>query len=175
MRRERRPTGALIFLAVLIVMLVFISRAQAHTSAELDAWKVGWVERADISLSDALFYEWDDMQNRHPWFWNPPAETTTTPRAIANPRGVGAGVEQWRNLVAAYFPADQIDRALCIIGRESNGDPNAYNSSSGASGRANVGDGSHPQRRDGRTSFGGRPPQRRWALPIPPRPTGREN
>lgn len=134
MRQERRSTLALAVLLAAVILMAVTYRAEAHTSAELDAWKVGWVERADISLSDALFYEWDDMRDRHPWYWNPPAETTTTPRAIANSRGVGAGVEQWRDLVAAYFPPNQVDRALCIISRESNGDPNAYNSSSGASG-----------------------------------------
>ena len=43
-------------------------------------------------------------------------------------------VEEWRPLVATYFKPEDVDRALCLIGYESLGDPNAYNNSSGASG-----------------------------------------
>ena len=31
------------------------------------------------------------------------------------------GVEQWRPLVAKYFPADQVDNALAVMGAESSG------------------------------------------------------
>ncbi len=43
-------------------------------------------------------------------------------------------VERWRPLVSVYFPEDQVDRALCIIGHESNGDPGADNPKSSARG-----------------------------------------
>lgn len=36
-------------------------------------------------------------------------------------------VEQWRSLVAKYFPADQVDNALAIMQRESGGNPSAHN------------------------------------------------
>ncbi len=44
-------------------------------------------------------------------------------------RGIGPGVEQWRSLVAAYFPADAVETALCLMGPESGGDPNAHSRS----------------------------------------------
>ncbi len=55
--------------------------------------------------------------------------TTTTP-----PASVGSGVERWRGLVSAYFPADLVDQALRVIECESRGDPTARNPYSGASG-----------------------------------------
>lgn len=62
-----------------------------------------------------------------------PPEPTPPPAS-----GMGNGnVEQWRGLVAAYFPADQVDRALRVMACESGGNPNAYNPS-GASGLMQV-------------------------------------
>ncbi len=43
-------------------------------------------------------------------------------------------VEQWRPLVERYFPPERIEEALSIIDCESNGDPNASNPRSSASG-----------------------------------------
>ncbi len=43
-------------------------------------------------------------------------------------------IERWRPLVSIHFPEDQIDRALCIIRHESNGDPDADNPRSSARG-----------------------------------------
>ncbi len=57
------------------------------------------------------------------------AESTTTSAAPAP-----AGVEQWRGLVAAYFPADRVEEALRVMHCESKGDPNARNPYSGAAG-----------------------------------------
>ncbi len=57
--------------------------------------------------------------------------TTTTTTA---PRATGSGAEQWRGLVAAYFPAALVDQALVVIQCESRGDPSARNPYSGASG-----------------------------------------
>ena len=45
-----------------------------------------------------------------------------------------AGVEQWRSLVAAVFPAENVDAALSVMRKESGGNPNATNSSSGCAG-----------------------------------------
>lgn len=114
--------------------------ASAHTDAELDAWRVEWVARADVTLSAALFAEWDDMAERHPFYFNPTDEdarggsvaTSRAPSATRSPGG--SGIERWRPIVAKYFGAGFVDRALCLIGYESRGDPNAYNSGSGASG-----------------------------------------
>lgn len=38
---------------------------------------------------------------------------------------VKPGVEQWRGLVAQYFPASQVNNALAIMSCESGGNPNA--------------------------------------------------
>lgn len=71
------------------------------------------------------------------------ATTTTTPQVTTTTTSGGGGgypwtpppaVEQWRGLVSQHFPANRVDQALHIISCESNGDPNAYNPFSGASG-----------------------------------------
>jgi Lysozyme like domain len=41
--------------------------------------------------------------------------------------GLGGDVEQWRALVAKYFPANEVDRALAVMQLESSGNPNAHN------------------------------------------------
>ena len=43
-------------------------------------------------------------------------------------------VERWRPLVARHFPDEEVERALCIIRHESNGDPQADNPRSTARG-----------------------------------------
>jgi hypothetical protein len=72
----------------------------------------------------------------------PPPPTTEAPAAAPTvPSGGtdwGAGVEQWRSLVASFFPADQVDTALRIMACESGGDPGAVNPSSGAAGLMQV-------------------------------------
>lgn len=67
--------------------------------------------------------------------------TTTTQPTTTTTSGGGGGpwdhppaVEQWRPLVEIYFPANRVEEALRILGCESNGDPDAYNPYSGASG-----------------------------------------
>lgn len=82
----------------------------------------------------------------------PPPPTTTTqapapatteapsaaPTAPSGDTGMGSNVEQWRSLVASYFPADQVDTALRVMACESGGNPNAQNPSSGAAGLMQV-------------------------------------
>src|SRR5690606_12904670 len=65
---------------------------------------------------------------------SPPPTTTTAPPAPLIGGPFRPEVERWRGLVAAYFPAERVDEALAVLGCESNGDPNAYNPYSGASG-----------------------------------------
>lgn len=67
--------------------------------------------------------------------------TTTTQPTTTTTSGGGGGpwdhppaVEQWRPLVETYFPASRVEEALRILDCESNGDPDAYNPYSGASG-----------------------------------------
>lgn len=72
----------------------------------------------------------------------PSSPTTNAPPTTTPPTGGGGGgpwnhppqVEQWRGLVSQYFPASRVEEALAIIDCESNGDPNARNPYSGASG-----------------------------------------
>lgn len=45
-----------------------------------------------------------------------------------------AGVQHWRPLVEAYFPAELVEEALRVMKCESSGNPDAVNASSGASG-----------------------------------------
>ncbi len=74
--------------------------------------------------------EYDDMGKRHPAYFGRPVPHT-------HPRRTFTGsVEQWRPLVAAYFRAGDVDRALRIMACESGGDPNIQhdNKSSGAAG-----------------------------------------
>ena len=47
-------------------------------------------------------------------------------------------VEHWRMSVETYFPASKVDRALCIIWYESEGDPDARNPDSTSAGLFQV-------------------------------------
>jgi peptidoglycan hydrolase CwlO-like protein len=69
--------------------------------------------------------------------------TTSPPNTTTPTTGNGGGggpwnhppeVEQWRPLVQQYFPSNRVEEALRILDCESNGDPDAYNPYSGASG-----------------------------------------
>jgi len=51
---------------------------------------------------------------------------------------IGNHPEYWRPLVALYFEPEDVDRAICLMGKESNGDPDARNPSSGAAGLMQV-------------------------------------
>jgi len=123
--------GRLIWAVAIIIMAL---PAQAHTVAELEAWTEAWTAQADIALSPALTAALADMEARHPWYYNPqPAPQTTTRRTAAVDWDTSAGVEQWRPLVAVYFPSE-VERALCILDHESRGNPNAKNPRSSAAG-----------------------------------------
>jgi hypothetical protein len=66
-----------------------------------------------------------------------PANTTTPTTSSGGgggPWNHPPAVEQWRSLVQQHFPASRVEEALRIMDCESNGDPNAYNPYSGASG-----------------------------------------
>lgn len=64
----------------------------------------------------------------------PPATTTSTSGGGGGPWNHPPQVEQWRSLVQTFFPSSRVEEALKIIDCESNGDPNAVNPYSGASG-----------------------------------------
>jgi Transglycosylase SLT domain len=77
----------------------------------------------------------------HPPDWIPPAlRPKPKPKPIVPARspapsnsGMGSNVEQWRSLVAEFFPGE-VDIALCVIRGESGGNPNAKNPNSSAAG-----------------------------------------
>lgn len=51
---------------------------------------------------------------------------------------MGSDVGRWRVLVDVYFNADDVDRVICLMEKESGGNPNALNRSSGAAGLMQV-------------------------------------
>lgn len=65
----------------------------------------------------------------------PPPPKPTAPKSPPPVyQGIGTNVEQWRGLVEAYFPASEVERALCVMAGESGGNPWAKNPSSSAAG-----------------------------------------
>ena len=52
--------------------------------------------------------------------------------------GTGIGPERWRSLASFYFAPEDLDRAICLIGKESGGNPEAQNPDSGAAGLMQV-------------------------------------
>jgi hypothetical protein len=111
-----------------------------HTVTELEAWQQDWNARAMHSLDVGMMDERRDMRARHAWYFDPepePVHAARTTNSAPIRHELAGGVEQWRSLVAVYFPADQVDRALRVMACESGGDPNAYNPS-GASGLMQI-------------------------------------
>lgn len=109
----------------------------AHTVEQLQDWESDWQSRAVGSFDVKLLEEWRDMRARHPWFYTPdePAISTATRVYTSRPpRPPSPGVEAWRTLVATYFPAENVDRALSVLSCESRGDPYADNPRSTARG-----------------------------------------
>jgi hypothetical protein len=126
-----------LFAAACILTLSFPLAASAHTADELEEWRTGWQDRAATGLTAGLVAEFVDMTARHA----PRPVEANVVAVTANPqvttgRGMGSGVEQWRDLVAAYFPGE-VDTALRVMACESGGNPGAYNPS-GASGLMQV-------------------------------------
>ena len=134
---------------MIALVLALLLPGTFHTVTELEQWQADWATRADYSLSPDLMVEFQDMRERHLWYFDPQPDPQPAPTVLVLPTpatgapsppvnsGMGSNVEQWRSLVAAYFPADQVDRALRIMACESGGNPNAYNRS-GASGLMQV-------------------------------------
>jgi len=116
-----------------VVVLALALPASAHDRSYLDEWVADWFTKADVGLSVALMDEYQDMRERHPHYFNPqPSSSSSVSRSM------GSNVEQWRGLVSVYFPADQVDRALCLMSYESGGNPNAKNPRSTARGLMQV-------------------------------------
>lgn len=125
---------------ILALILLFGLPAQAHTSEEVATWMAEWqADYPDSGLTlehAALFVDWHE---RHFWHFHDRPVIRTPQRSAPRPPSTwGAGVEPWRGLVAAYFPANEVDRALCIMWHESRGDPSAKNPTSSARGLMQI-------------------------------------
>ena len=114
---------------MLFAVLILALPAQAHTREEIDEWVEAWVVEADESLSPSHVALYNNMVERHPYYFNPPR---FTPRRI----NWGENVEQWRPLVAGHWVSNKVETAMCLIHYETGGtgDPNAKNPKSTAAG-----------------------------------------
>lgn len=148
----RRRIVILLALAALVLPSLPVS---AHSWGELNDFLDGWWNRHRIAFRHdtgatpftgnyrlpAIYAEMEDMLARHPgWdgdYLTGPIVKPHTPRSTA-PRGMGTNVEQWRSLVATYFAASDVDRALCLMAYESGGNPYARNPRSSATGLMQV-------------------------------------
>lgn len=95
----------------------------AHaTDAHLDAWEAWQAEQVHEQWHECVD-ELHDLNGPYvtPPSVPPPVSKATGPRVNPPP----AGVEQWRGLVAAIWPPEQVDSALRVLACESQGDPGA--------------------------------------------------
>lgn len=106
-----------------VALLLIPGTAEAHTTAQLDAWVEEWQTNRPWTVESVE--AWRIMAARHPDYfkYSEPAEPSASPTRSVRP--APAGSEPWRTLVSAYFPAAEVDRALCIIYHESRGNPSA--------------------------------------------------
>ncbi len=121
-----------VIVIALFAMVYLADRASAHTPEELDLWFEEWTINLDENLFSGAMFELSDMRHRHPYWGDIPVYSGSV---ITRSTWTG-GVEQWRSLVASYFPADLVNRAMCVLNVETGGtgDPGSYNSYSGAAG-----------------------------------------
>lgn len=114
-------------LTFLMIFLLLPLPAAGHTESEKSEWLADWYQRVEteVALTVELVAEYQTFAGRHQ-----PIVLPTERRY----RGIGTGVEQWRSLVATYFPAEQVEAALRVMACESGGNPDAKNPTSSASG-----------------------------------------
>lgn len=133
--------------------------ALAHSDGELAEWMTAWERRDETALSVPEIPEGEifgaiaddlwmdlliDMRERHPCrevlgqrcAVRQASADSSDQVAWVDPvrQSWGGNVEEWRPLVAGFFPADMVETAMCIMRFESGGNPNAKNRSSTAAG-----------------------------------------
>lgn len=125
-------TAALMAVVLTAALLMPVT---AHTVEQLQDWETDWQSRAVGTFDMKLLEEWRDMRTRHPWFYAFDEVAISTARVyVPRPaRPPNPGVEQWRALVAHFWPAEHVDRMLRIMACESGGNSYAFNPS-GATG-----------------------------------------
>lgn len=114
--------------------------ADAEYRSALSAIEVARVKEEERQRQEARSAPVSTTPTTNPSSPSPP--TTAAPAAsTTTSSGDGGGswdhppaVERWRSLVESFFPSHRVEEALRIIDCESNGDPDAYNPYSGASG-----------------------------------------
>jgi hypothetical protein len=126
-----RRIAAGVLWAILLFVIMAALPAQGHTRTELDLFVEEWTARADEALSFRLVSELQDMEERHPWYFNP-----TPASRVVDASGWSGSVEQWRPLISIFFATDQVDTAMRVMNCETGGtgNPDSYNQRSGASG-----------------------------------------
>lgn len=85
------------------------------------------VQEHDLGVTPETLAELDEL-----------APTLEDCRMPGDDPRIGDSVDRWRDLVFVYFPPGDVERVLCLMERESGGNPSAQNQSSGASGLMQV-------------------------------------
>ena len=135
MGRHQRRFGALgsCFIIGLVSLATLVPRSPVlATSPVCDQT---WAQVADWSQEEAVggvtAARLDDLHELIPLM-------VECSRIEPGHQGMGFDAERWRALVGVYFDPDDVDRAICLMEKESGGNPNARNQSSGASGLMQV-------------------------------------
>ncbi len=119
--------------AVALTAVLAFPPLVAHTDVELAVWEADWHHRVEaqgftpFDPPAQLMAEYAGMKFRHRPARMVPSPVTSALRITGSPTPMSAGVEQWRPLVAHYWPADQVDLMLKVIDCESGGVPSVPN------------------------------------------------
>ena len=113
--------------------------ADRQYRAALTALQIAEAKEAERARQEARQETTTTTTPSSPTTTSPGSPTTTDPTTSTTSGGGGPWnhppeVEQWRPLVTQYFPSHRVEEALRILDCESNGDPDAVNPYSGASG-----------------------------------------